>query len=561
MAAAGLAGFTPVVRCAIYLRVSTEAQAGKAAKAIKAGLVTSMLDLPEDALDKDSLANQERTARAYAAQRGWEVVGVYIELDTSRHWEQRPQMQRLLQDVRAGRVTMVLGWKISRVLRDQNHLGSLLYTLKKFHCGFDLVTENVEDTPVGKFLLQALAFAAELDRDTIRMQTQVGIQGRISQGKLPRPSKRAPYGYRYTPDHGAYLEHPQEAQQVRRIFQDYLAGQSLMQIARALEQDGVATPYHGASWEAATIHNILHRELYATGAVTIHKRGRVAPGEPRLEHKPPEQWITLEGIAPPLITPALYAGVQAQLERSRVHRRRPTLDPEHPLLLVGGYLRCGYCGYAMHRSKAGRNLTTVYKCGNRMIGPGKCIAWNISTAFVDTEVWQRISQRLRDPQLVRAQLLAAQELQQPRIQEQLQALAQEAQDATRAQASILTTIGLIEATNEAALAPLAAELNRLGRRLQAIQEEQQRLEQAQQQAQQQQASVGTFVDSVARAQGRLREAPYALRRLTLEACGVEVTVWKRRDRPENPLQVLAKIPLDGVGEELGPDVFSFSSVR
>src|SRR5262249_3837681 len=105
-------------RCAIYLRVSSEGQARTLLAAIRAG-ATSVLDLDVEDNPKDSLPNQERECRAYAAARGWDIAGVYIEIDTSRHWEERKQLERLLVEARAGRVNVMLGWKLDRVLRDQ----------------------------------------------------------------------------------------------------------------------------------------------------------------------------------------------------------------------------------------------------------------------------------------------------------------------------------------------------------------------------------------------------------------------------------------------------------
>jgi site-specific DNA recombinase len=261
----GLAGWQPStrpLRVAIYLRVSHESQAGKAAKAIKAG-IASVLDLPDDENDKESLPKQERTSRAYAAERGWEVVGVYIEMDTSRHWEQRPQMRRLLADVRAGRVDVFLGWKLDRVLRDSTHLGVLLHQLKKAGCAFDLVLENVEDTPVGKFLLNALAFAAEIERENFRLRSQVGIEGRLEAGRIPRGCKRPPYGYAWNEDRSAYVVRPDEAPILQRIFRDYLDGASLMTIADALDAEHVPTGWGGARWRRSTLRGILRNETYA----------------------------------------------------------------------------------------------------------------------------------------------------------------------------------------------------------------------------------------------------------------------------------------------------------
>ncbi len=81
-----------------------------------------------------------------------------------------------------------------------------------------------------------------------------------------------PFGYRIV--HGQYVQKPTEADAVRRIFAQYLAGESLERIARALDRDGVPTK-RGGKWRKQTVAAILANPLYCGH---IEWDGNAAPG-------------------------------------------------------------------------------------------------------------------------------------------------------------------------------------------------------------------------------------------------------------------------------------------
>jgi hypothetical protein len=140
-----------------------------------------------------------------------------------------------------------------------------------------------------------------------------GLRGRIELGKA---GGGVSFGYRIVRrlenglvTTGERETVPEQAAIVRRIFNDYAAGASPKQIAKALNAEGVRGP-RGALWSPSTIHGsaergigILHNELYIGRLVWNRQRFLKDPDTgkrvPRMN--PPSQWITkglLRGVLP-----------------------------------------------------------------------------------------------------------------------------------------------------------------------------------------------------------------------------------------------------------------------
>ncbi len=99
--------------------------------------------------------------------------------------------------VRFGEVDVVLAYAVDRLSRNQNHIGILLDEFEKAKVKLDFVTENFEETALGKFLLQVRTFAAETEREKIAERTKRGKAQRARQGQLPQGTGKGFYGYTY----------------------------------------------------------------------------------------------------------------------------------------------------------------------------------------------------------------------------------------------------------------------------------------------------------------------------------------------------------------------------
>jgi len=114
--------------------------------------------------------------RALAEQRGWKVVGEYVDLGISGMKDRRPQLDRLVKDLHRGKVDVVAVYKLDRLARSIRHLVLLADELRAL--GVDLVSseDSIDTTtPNGRFLFYVLSAVAELERELIRERTIAGL--------------------------------------------------------------------------------------------------------------------------------------------------------------------------------------------------------------------------------------------------------------------------------------------------------------------------------------------------------------------------------------------------
>ena len=136
-------------RCALYARVSTSDQRA---------------DLQLDGL------------RKLAEQRGWKVVGEYVDEGYSGTKDRRPALDRLMADAHRGRFSVVAVWRFDRFARSVRHL---VVTLDDFReRGIDFVSLNDQidtSTPTGRMMFAVIAAMAQFEAEVIRERTIAGL--------------------------------------------------------------------------------------------------------------------------------------------------------------------------------------------------------------------------------------------------------------------------------------------------------------------------------------------------------------------------------------------------
>ncbi len=136
------------MRAVIYCRVSTDAQER----------------------DGTSLETQERACLEHVQVRGWSLVETIKEAASGYNLD-RPGIARLRQLLAEGAVDVLVSYAVDRLSRNQNHIGVVFDELERAGARLDFVTENFEDTAVGRFILAARAFIAEVEREKIVERT------------------------------------------------------------------------------------------------------------------------------------------------------------------------------------------------------------------------------------------------------------------------------------------------------------------------------------------------------------------------------------------------------
>lgn len=196
-----------------YLRVSTEAQTEKYG-----------LDLQKQKII-------ERANKDGATIDRWYIDGGYSgsKLD-------RPDIQRLLEDVEFGIVKSVYVYKLDRMSRDTiDALTLLCRTLPKYGVKLISATEELRiDTPSDKFLTSVTAVVGQYERELIYMRTRAGMVERVKKG-LWMGGGRIPYGYYYDRNDGILHVKSGESEKVIEAYELYLKGYSCQRISDLLD--------------------------------------------------------------------------------------------------------------------------------------------------------------------------------------------------------------------------------------------------------------------------------------------------------------------------------------
>ena len=153
-----------VVRCAVYLRVSTRDQ---------------------------RLLQQWRDVRAAVEARGWRIVAVYRERRSAAHGSPRPAWQRLQADAARRRFGAVAAVALDRLGRNAVEVLRAVESFRARGVRLLLVREGLaSDDATGQMVLTVLAGVAQLERDLISQRTHAGLRGARARGvTLGRPTR------------------------------------------------------------------------------------------------------------------------------------------------------------------------------------------------------------------------------------------------------------------------------------------------------------------------------------------------------------------------------------
>jgi site-specific DNA recombinase len=190
------------MRTIIYSRVSTDAQER----------------------DGTSLDSQETSCADFAASRGWHVVDCVRDAASGFTLE-RAGIERVRGMVRRGEADVVLAHAVDRLSRNQNQIGVLFDEASGAGVRLEFVTERFEDTAIGRFILAARAFVAEVEREKISERTTRGKTERARSGRIPQAAGKGIYGYIYDEASGTRRLHPNQALIVGRVFEEFCDGQ------------------------------------------------------------------------------------------------------------------------------------------------------------------------------------------------------------------------------------------------------------------------------------------------------------------------------------------------
>lgn len=350
------------IRCAIYTRKSTEEGLGQ---------------------EFNSLDAQREAGEAYiASQRseGWTCLpDLYDDGGFTGGNMERPALARLLNDIAAGKVDCVLVYKVDRLSRSLMDFSRIMETLDKHGVSFVSVTQAFNTTSsMGRLTLNILLSFAQFEREIISERTRDKIAATRRKGRWTG----GPPILGYDSTQSRLIINPEEAEQVRSIFNLYIEHRSLMEMLEIIDTKGITAKRYvtlkgktngGNPFTRHSLRHLLTNVLYA-GKMTY--REEIHPGQ--------HEAIVKESV---------FDKVQALLAQERIEQR---VTRKSSGALLKGLLRCIHCDLMMvpgYSKKPSGNIHRFYVCSTvQKRGSRVCQTPYLKVEVIEPFVMQRVKE-------------------------------------------------------------------------------------------------------------------------------------------------------------------------
>lgn len=323
--------------------------------------------------DSESIKTQKAMLTQYAKEHGFMVVEIYVDDGWSGLNFDRPDFNRMLDDIEAGKIDVVITKDLSRLGRDHlkvGHFTEIYFPMKNVRY---IAVNDCVDTANRNNDIAALKNVMNefYSRDNSR-KIRSSIRARAKAG-LYRCSY-APFGYRKAPDnHNRLIIDEETSPIVKRIFELAGAGMGAHKIAKQFREEQVAAPSwwqhtrgekdyserfsnpeNKYEWSHTVIRNIIKNPVYLGHTVMCKKEIIFKVGKYR--DIPEEEQIRVDNTHEPLVTQEDFDNANAKI----LSRRRDTTD--NFVSPFSGLVKCGTCGKALGLRYWGKDRNHVYVC-------------------------------------------------------------------------------------------------------------------------------------------------------------------------------------------------------
>lgn len=374
-------------KCAIYCRLSKD---------------------DEQVGESISIETQKMMLTDYCINNNYEIYDVYIDDGFSGLNFNRPAFIRMLNDIDADKVNLVITKDLSRLGRDYIQTGYFtdVYFNKKrvrYIAVNDGIDTNRNDNDIAPFknILNDM-YAKDLSRKVKLAKRQRAMKGYYMSGQPP-------YGYKQDPDNRNHLIVDKEAANiVRKIFEFAAQGNSFSSISRKLTELGIITPAaykvkNGdtrfirylnkentlTNWSYQTVRKILLDSVYK-GDMVNHKTEIINYKTKESVLIPREEYIIVPNQHEPIINPEEFDKVQNML-RLRKHDNKHNFEN-----VFKGLVFCSECGTEMTLiAKTDRRgmKKPLFKCFNHYNSPDVCTHYH---AVLYDDLYEEVLKRIRE---------------------------------------------------------------------------------------------------------------------------------------------------------------------
>lgn len=347
-----LKALSKVYKTAIYVRLSAE---------------------KDETRDRKTLINQRNLIKNFVDQQmDMEVYDIYMDDEISGTTFDRPEFERMMSDMRAGRINCIVVKDLSRLGRDYIETGNLVERVfPMMNIRFVAITDNYDSSKKDADLMVAVTnIANDLYAKDISKKISASKQEAMEKGI---PTGNVAYGYKVVFNENkvkVMVEDKEAADVVRWIFNEAEKGTLHSVIAAELNAKHILTPAQyrvrhniekleklsGVKWTVDTLSQILKNEVYIGRYVTGKDRVCLYRHEKRHTTNK-DEWYVFENHHIALIAKEQFYAVQKNKRKVIKPTKKQTVN------MLKGKIICGCCGSSIHIHP--EKHAKVYLCTHR----------------------------------------------------------------------------------------------------------------------------------------------------------------------------------------------------
>ena len=304
----------------------------------------------------------------------WTMVDVFADRGiTGTSARKRPEFLRMIRLCRQKKVDIVLTKSISRFARNTVDCLKYIRALRELGIAIIFEKENINTLEAdSEILITMLGAFAQAESESMSANIVWGKRQAMRDGKVTLQYRRL-YGYRKGADGNPEII-PEQAEVVRRIYDQYLAGASLRQIKTSLEADNIPQPEYSAEWTLDVIKGILTSEKYRGDALMQKTFIKDCISKKVVRNNGQLPMYLAQNNHPAIIDRHIHDAVQAEMARRNAGRSpskknastgRTSYASRYAL---SERLVCGECGTLYRRCvwvKRGKRRV-VWRCVSRL---------------------------------------------------------------------------------------------------------------------------------------------------------------------------------------------------
>jgi DNA invertase Pin-like site-specific DNA recombinase len=312
----------------------------------------------DDERDGESLSieNQRSIVADFITKKGWSLIDTYVDDGLTGTNFDRPNFQRMIDDVRNGRINCVVVKDLSRFGRNYIQIGQYTdYLFPTMGCRFIAINDGIDTLEKENELMP---FKNLVNEWYSRDQSKKVKSAKVARAKSGFfMGAYAPYGYVKNEDKKPPLLIDEYAAPiVRRIFEMRASGMGYRTIATRLNDEGIIPPreyYYNSigkpnpkrglkAWSDVVVREILRNEAYIGNIVQMRK-GTISYKNKTQVNRPEEEWVRAVGTHEPIISMELWETACKLGNRGTVGKS----NKDGKISLFSGLLKCNDCGRSM----------------------------------------------------------------------------------------------------------------------------------------------------------------------------------------------------------------------